>query len=335
MKIYFAALIFLLAGASVNGQTILSGAGSTFVHPVMSKWTAEYEKSHAGVHVNYLPVGSGAGIAQVLRGMLDFGATDAPLTDQQVSQEQVKVLHVPVVLGADVAAYNIHGVSGDLRFTPQVLADIFLGKIVRWNDVAIGAVNRGIALPDKAITVVHRSDGSGTTYVWTDFLSKVSSEWREKVGKGTSVKWPVAGLEGKGNEGVADAIRQTDGAIGYVELAFAAKGNVPFGSIQNLAGVFIKPSIKSTAAAGDSLKTIPADLRISLTDAPGIESYPVVSLSWILIPLNLRGTPKGQAVINFLSWVLTDGQKFTTDLLYAPVPAAVSERARQALKQLQ
>jgi phosphate transport system substrate-binding protein len=300
----------------------------------MSRWTAEYGKTHPNVRISYLPTGSGTGIAQVVQGMLDFGATDAPLTDHQEAEAQVKVVHIPVVLGADVVAYNLPGVSSELRFTPETLANIFLGKITKWNDNAILAANPGIALPDKSIVIVHRSDGSGTTYVWTDYLSKVSPEWKEKAGKGITVKWPVQGLEGKGNEGVSEVIRQTEGAIGYVELAFATKNKIAFGSVQNSSGAFIKPSIKSTAAAGESVKTIPDDLRLSFTDAPGAESYPIASLSWVLVPVSSRGSPKGQAIVDFLSWVLADGQKLTADLLYAPVPPLVVERAKQALKQL-
>ena len=322
----------LLFPSAAAAQVTLSGAGSTFVEPIMAKWIAEYQKKRSDVVINYLPIGSGAGIAQTMRGMLDFGATDAPLTDDQLSRSTTKIIHVPVVIGSDVPAYNLQSTKSELKFTPEILAKIFLGQITIWNDPAIRSANPGIALPEKAIVVVHRSDGSGTTYVWTDYLSKVSTEWKQRVGKGTAVKWPV-GIEGKGNEGVAAAIRQTDGAIGYLELAYAVRGKIEYGSVQNAAGRFIKATVESTSAAATSEKEIPTDLRVSISDAPGAESYPVASFSWVLLPANLRGTPKGKALADFLAWIVGDGQKFTADLSYAPLPGSVALQARKAIEQ--
>ena len=330
--------VFLLIFAGIAltstaiAQVALSGAGSTFVAPIMAKWVAEYEKKHSDAQINYLPIGSGAGIAQTIRGMLDFGATDAPLTDDQMSKSSTKITHIPVVIGADVPAYNLQATKSDLRFTPEVLARIFLGEITRWNDAAIRSANPGVMLPDKPIVVVHRSDGSGTTYVWTEYLSKVSPEWKQRVGKGTSVKWPT-GIEGKGNEGVAAAVRKTDGAIGYLELDYAIRDKIAYGTVQNAAGEFIKATVETTSAAAANEKELPPDLRVSISNAPGANSYPIASFSWVLVPANLHGTPKGKALADFLLWVVGDGQKFAPDLFYAPLPEGVAAQARKTIEQ--
>lgn len=332
MKILVVALLLAASSALSIGQTALNGAGSTFVEPIMARWITEYERHHPDVQFSYLGVGSGAGIAQTMRGMLDFGATDAPLTDVQLSKSSTKIIHVPVIIGSDVPAYNLPSIKAELKFTPAILARIFLGEITRWDDAAIRSANPGISLPEKAIVVIHRSDGSGTTYVWTEYLSKVSAEWKQRVGKGTTVKWPV-GVEGKGNEGVAVAIRQTDGAIGYLELAYAVKDKIAYGSVQNAAGQFIKATVESTAAAAAGEKELPPDLRVSISDAPGAESYPIASFSWVLLPTSLRGTPKGRELANFLTWVVGDGQRFAPDLFYAPLPQSVAAQARKVIEQ--
>ena len=331
-RVFFLAVVGIGLGSTASAQVVLSGAGSTFVAPIMAKWVAEYQKKHSDVQINYLPIGSGAGIAQTIRGMLDFGATDAPLTDDQMSKSSTKITHIPVVIGADVPAYNLQSTRSELRFTPEVLARIFLGEITRWNDAAIRSANPGVLLPDKPIVVVHRSDGSGTTYVWTEYLSKVSPEWKQRVGKGTNVKWPT-GIEGKGNEGVAAAVRQTDGAMGYLELAYAIRDKIAYGTVQNAAGEFIKATVETTSAAAANEKELPPDLRVSISNAPGANSYPIASFSWVLVPANLHGTPKGKALADFLLWVVGDGQKFAPDLFYAPLPEGVASQARKTIEQ--
>ena len=326
------ALLFLSISAILStAQTALNGSGSTFVSPIMAKWVTEYEKAHRDVQISYMPNGSAAGMAQVTRGLVDFGATDAPLTNDQLSKADIKVIHVPVIIGADVPAYNLKSVKADLRFTPQILAGIFLGRITRWNDAAIAAANPGVSFPDEFITVVHRSDGSGTTYVWTEYLSKASPEWKQKVGQGTSVKWPT-GVEGKGNEGVSAAIRQTEGSIGYLELAYAIRDKVAYGSVQNVAGEFVKASVKSISAAASSAKT-PDDLRVSISNSSAAGSYPIASFSWVLVPTSLHGTAKGKALADFLTWVVGDGQRFAADLYYAPLPEPVAQQARRTIDQ--
>ncbi|MGA7289579.1 MAG: phosphate ABC transporter substrate-binding protein PstS, partial [Terriglobales bacterium] len=280
-------IALLLAGLAfalpVMGQTQLNGAGATFPYPMYSKWFSEYHKLHPDVEINYQSIGSGGGIRQVLNGTVDFGASDGPMTDEQLKEAKFKILHIPTVLGADVPAYNISGVNAELKFTPEALAGIFLGKIQKWNDPAITQANPGVNLPDKSIIVIHRSDGSGTTYIFTDYLSKVSKEWEAAVGKGTSVKWPV-GLGGKGNEGVAGQIRQLDGAIGYVELIYAVENKITYGSVKNAAGNFVKASLDSVTEAAASAPQMPADFRVSITNAPGKTAYPISSFTWLLIP---------------------------------------------------
>lgn len=312
-------VVVLLGSISVSGQTTIFGAGSTFVSPIMSRWAQEYHRVHPDIQISYLPNGSGAGIGLTLTGMVDFGGTDAPVSDAQLAQATVKVSHFPVILGADVPAYNVPEVQTQLRFTGQVLADIFLGKIKNWNDQAIAAINPGVRLPDRTIMVVHRFDGSGTTYIWADYLCKVSSEWKGKVGKGTSLNWPV-GIAANGNEGVSQTIQKTVGAIGYIELSYAEKKKIAFGSVQNADGAFVSASISGIEEAADSLKEIPADFRVSISNAPGRNAYPVASFSWILVPNHPKDPARKKIVMDFLAWIMTDGQRFAEELYYSPLP---------------
>jgi phosphate transport system substrate-binding protein len=298
-----------------------------------SKWFSEYSKSHSGVEINYQSIGSGGGIRQVTAGTVDFGASDMPMTDKQLQDSKTKILNLPTVLGADVPAYNIPGVTGEVKFTPEVLAGIFLGKISKWNDKAITSANPGVNFPDKDIIVVHRSDGSGTTFIWTDYLSKVSPEWKSQVGSDTSVKWPV-GLGNKGNEGVSGLIRQMSGSIGYVELIYAVQNNIPYGSVRNSAGNFIKASLESVSAAAASAPKMPPDFRVSITNAPGKDAYPIASFTWLLIPLPSKDPAKGKILNDFLNWMVTDGQKMTAALSYAPLPDNVVAKEKEAIKQV-
>jgi phosphate transport system substrate-binding protein len=314
-------------------QTTLNGAGATFPYPIYSKWFSEYHKAHSDVQVNYQSIGSGGGIRQVLAGTVDFGASDGPMTDEQLGQAKVKILHVPTVLGAVVPAYNIPGVTGEVKFTAEALAGIFLGKITTWNDKALTAANPGVNFPNQPIVVIHRSDGSGTSYIFTDYLSKVSSEWKNGPGKGTSVKWPV-GLGGKGNEGVAGMIRQMEGSIGYVELIYALQNKITYGSVKNLAGEFVKASLESVTTAAASVKSMPADFRVSITNAPGKAAYPISSFTWLLIPTKSQDPNKGKIIADLLNWCTTDGQKLTAGLSYAPLPESVVERVKEAIKQV-
>jgi phosphate transport system substrate-binding protein len=314
------------------GQTTLNGAGASFPNPIYSKWFSEYNKLHPDVQFNYQSLGSGAGIRQVVSGTVDFGASDGPMTDEQLKEAKTKILHIPTVLGAVVPAYNVAGVSGDVKFTPEVLAGIFLGKIQNWNDPALAQVNPGVKFPNQPIIVVHRSDGSGTTYIFTDYLSKVSKDWESTVGKGASPKWPV-GLGGKGNEGVAGQIRQLEGSIGYVELIYAVENKITHGSVKNAAGNFVKASLDGVTEAAASAK-MPADFRVSITDAPGKTAYPISSFTWLLIPEQSADPKKGKLIADFLQWMVTDGQKMTTQLSYAPLPASVVEKVKAAIKQV-
>ena len=312
---------------------MLNGAGATFPYPMYSKWFNEYNKLHPDVQINYQSIGSGGGIRQVLNGTVDFGASDGPMTDEQLKEAKIKILHIPTVLGADVPAYNVPGVTGDLKFTPEALANIFLGKITAWNDPAIAKANPGVKLPSDAIIVVHRSDGSGTTYIWTDYLSKVSKDWESTVGKGTSVKWPV-GLGGKGNEGVAGQIRQLKGSIGYVELIYAVENKITYGSVQNAAGTFVKASLDGVTEAAGSVKNMPADFRVSITNAPGKTAYPISSFTWLLIPVQSKDAARGKIINDFLNWMVTDGQKMTSQLSYAPLPGSVAEKVKATIQQV-
>src|SRR5215469_7351875 len=323
-------LCILALTACALAQTTLNGAGATFPYPIYSKWFSEYHNAHSDVQVNYQSIGSGGGIRQVQAGTVDFGATDGPMTDQQISESKIKVLHVPTVLGAVVPAYNIPGVSGEVKFTPAVLAGIFLGKITKWNDKAITSMNPGMNFPDQNITVAHRSDGSGTTYIFTDYLSKVSPDWQSTVGKGTSVKWPV-GIGGKGNEGVAGSIRQLPGSIGYIELIYAIQNKIPFGVVQNSSKNFIKASLASTTAAAQGVK-MPADFRVSITNPPGKDAYPIASFTWLLIPTNPADANKAKILKDFLFWMMDKGQGMVEALSYAPLPKEVVAMEKSAIQ---
>ena len=326
-------LVCALLAFPAVAQTTLNGAGATFPYPMYSKWFSEYHKLHPEIQINYQSIGSGGGIRQVINGTVDFGASDGPMTDEMLKEAKTKILHMPTVLGADVPAYNIPGVTAELKFTPEALAGIFLGKITKWNDKAITSANSGVNLPDRDIIVVHRSDGSGTTYIWTDYLSKISPEWQSQVGKGTSVKWPI-GLGGKGNEGVAGSIRQLQGSIGYVELIYAVQNNINYGSVKNTAGNFVKASLDSVTAAAASAPKMPADFRVSITNAPGKDAYPISSFTWLLIPEQSKDAAKGKILADFLNWMVTDGQKMTTALSYAPLPESVVQKEKDAIKQV-
>jgi phosphate transport system substrate-binding protein len=326
-------LVCLILATPVIAQTTLNGAGATFPNPIYSKWFSEYHKIHSDIQINYQPIGSGGGIRQVISGTVDFGASDMPMTDKQLQEAKTKILNIPTVLGADVPAYNIPGVTGEVKFTPEALAGIFLAKITKWNDKAITASNPGVNFPDMGIIVVHRSDGSGTTFIWTDYLSKVSPEWKSQAGSDTSVKWPI-GMGAKGNEGVAGMIRQLPGAIGYVELIYAVQNNIPYGSVKNSAGAFVKASLESVTAAAASAPKMPADFRVSITNAPGKDAYPISSFTWLLIPAQSKDPAKGKILADFLNWMVTDGQKMTAALSYAPLPENVAEKVKEAIKQV-
>ena len=324
----------VVAGATdVSAQTLVNGAGATFPYPIYSKWFDEYAKMDQSVRFNYQSIGSGGGIRQVTERTVDFGATDGPMTDEQLKKAPGALLHVPTVLGAVVATYNLPG-SPELKFTPDVLADIFLGKITSWNDDRIKTINPGVNLPNQSIVIVHRSDGSGTTYIWVDYLSKVSKEWAQKVGRGTSVKWPV-GLGGKGNEGVAGQVKNTPGALGYVELAYAMTNKLPAASIRNEAGQFVEPTIDSTtAAAAGAAGNMPADFRVSLTNAPGEKAYPIASFTWLLVYREQPDEVKGKAIVRFLWWATHEGQKYAPDLLYAPLPQPVVKQIEAKIREI-
>lgn len=322
--------IFALT-VGVLAQTTLNGAGASFPYPIYSKWFSEYHNQHSDVQINYQSVGSGAGIRQVQAGTVDFGATDGPMTDEQIAASKVRVLHVPTVLGAVVPAYNIPGVSGEVKFPPDVLAGIFLGKITNWSDATLAKANPDIKFPNQNITVVHRSDGSGTSYIFTDYLSKISSDWSNTTGKGTSVKWPV-GVGGKGNEGVAGMIRSLPGSLGYVELIYALQNKINYGSVKNKSGAFVKASLESTTAAAQGVK-MPPDFRVSITDPPGKNAYPIASFTWLLIPTNPADKKKAQMLKDLVQWCLTTGEAMVTSLSYAPLPKEVADKALDTLKQ--
>lgn len=326
-------VVCVLLAAPLYGQTTLNGAGATFPNPMYSKWFAEYSKLHPEVQINYQPIGSGGGIRQVTAGTVDFGASDMPMTDKQLQDAKIKILNIPTVLGAVVPAYNIPAVSGEVKFTPEVLSGIFLGKISRWNDKAIASANPGMNFPDKEIIVVHRSDGSGTSFIWTDYLSKVSPDWKTQVGADTSVKWPV-GMGGKGNEGVSGLVHQLSGSIGYVELIYAVQQKINYGSVRNSSGNFVKASLESVTAAAGSAPKMPADFRVSITNAPGKDAYPIASFTWLLIPTPSKDANKGKILQDFLSWMVTDGQQMTSALTYAPLPDNVAAKVKEAVKQV-
>jgi phosphate transport system substrate-binding protein len=331
--------VSLLAVSASMAALSLTGAGATFPYPIYSKWFDEFHKKNSDVEINYQSLGSGAGIRQVTEGTVDFGASDGPMNDDQLKAYQAKHgfprLHFPTVLGADVPTYNIPGVSGELNFTPDALAGIFLGHISKWNDPAIAGANKGVNLPANDIVVIHRSDGSGTTYIWTDYLSKVSSDWKDKVGKGTSVSWPV-GLGGKGNENVAGLVKQTPNSIGYVELIYAIQTKMPYGKVKNSSGDFIKADLASvSAAASGAIKTMPDDFRVSITNAPGKTAYPISSFTWLLIPSKFSDAAKRDALKGFVQWMLADGQNYAESLAYAKLPPEVVAKEVKALSKIQ
>ena len=324
----------LVAGTAAQQKVQINGAGATFPYPIYSKWFAEHNKLHPDVEINYQSIGSGGGIRQITNGTVFFGATDGPMTQDQLLQAPGKILHFPTVLGADVPVYNIPNVTAELKFTGAVLADIFLGKITKWNDPALAKLNTGVNLPATDITVVHRSDASGTSYIWVDYLAKVSPEWKSKVGVATAVNWPV-GLGGKGNEGVAGLVTQTPGSIGYVELIYALQNKISFGTVQNLAGEFVKASEASvTAAAAGSALKMPADFRVSITNAEGKGVYPVSSFTWLLLYESPKDKAQSKIMVDFVKWALTDGQKFAGSLGYAPLPEAVVKLEMAALQKV-
>ena len=330
-------LLCVLLPLAGFGQTTLNGAGATFPYPIYSKWFSEYHKLHSDIQINYQSIGSGGGIRQVTEGTVQFGASDMPMTDDQLKEAQAKlktrVLNIPTVLGAVVPAYNVPGVSAEIKFTPAMLAGIFLGTISNWNDKAISAANPGVSFPSQEIIVVHRSDGSGTTFIWTDYLSKVSPDWKSQVGSGTSVKWPK-GLGGKGNEGVAGSIRQLPGSIGYIELIYAVQNKIPYGSVQNASGTFLKASLEGVTAAAASAPKMPADFRVSITNAPGKDAYPISSFTWLLVPSQSKDAATGKILADFLSWMATEGQSMTSALSYAALPESVSAKVKDSIKQV-
>jgi phosphate transport system substrate-binding protein len=334
--------LLLLAGTGIvlaDNPLSINGAGASFPYPMYSKWFDEYHKKNGNIQINYQSIGSGGGIKQVTEGTVDFGASDGPMNDDQLKAFQDKhgfgILHFPTVLGADVPTYNIPGVTSELNFTPDAIAGIFLGKITKWNDPAIAGANKGVSLPANDIVVVHRSDGSGTSYIWTDYLSKVSDDWKNKVGKGTSVNWPV-GLGGKGNEGVAGLIKQTPNSFGYVELIYAIQNSMPYGKVKNSSGTIVKADLASvTAAAAGAAKDMPPDFRVSITNAPGKNAYPISSFTWLLIPEKFSDAGKRDAIKGFVTWMLTDGQSQTEALSYAKLPKEVVAMEKQALAKVQ
>jgi phosphate transport system substrate-binding protein len=326
-------LAVALATATLGAQQTvqINGAGATFPYPIYSKWFAEYNKLHPNVQINYQPQGSGAGIKQLQSKTVFFGATDGPMTQDQLLASPGPILHFPTVLGGVVPVYNIPNVSQELKFTGDVLARAFLGAITKWNDPAIAKLNPDVNLPNTDITIVHRAEGSGTTYIWVDYLSKVSPDFKKRVGVATSVQWPV-GLGGKGNEGVSGLVTQTPGSLGYVELIYALQQKINYGSVQNMNGKFVKASTASvTAAANSAASKMPADFRVSITNAPGDDVYPISSFTWLLLYENAADKAQAKIMVDFMKWALGDGQKFAPDLGYAPLPQSVIEQELKAL----
>ncbi len=332
--VVMAATLAIGAAGSAQAQLQLNGAGATFPYPIYSKWFSVYQQVDTSCRFNYQSIGSGGGIKQITDQTTDFGASDGPMTDEQLGAAPGKIMHVPTVMGAVVLTYNIEGVKTGLQLTPELITDVFSGKVTKWNDPALVAANPGVTLPAKDIVVVHRSDGSGTSYIFTDYLSKVSKDWLNKVGRGTSVSWP-AGLGGKGNEGVTGLVKQTPGALGYVELIYALSNDLPFASVKNQAGAFVKPSLESvTAAAAGVADTMPDDFRVSITNAPGQAAYPISGMTWLLVYEKQKDAEKGKKLVKFLDWALRDGQKYANDLHYAPLPPAVATKAQASLSKI-
>jgi phosphate transport system substrate-binding protein len=328
----------LTVGAASAQQVLINAGGATFPYPMYSKWFDEYHKKVPNIAINYASIGSGGGIAQVTAGTVDFGASDGPMSDEQMKAFQDKrgsaILHFPTVLGAAVPTYNIPGVTAQLNFTGDALAGIFLGKITKWDDPEIAKANVGVKLPSNNIVVVHRSDNSGTTYIWTDYLAKVSKDWATKPGRGTSVDWPV-GLGGKGSEGVAGSIQQTANSVGYIELTYAIQNKMTYGKVKNAAGEFVQASLASVTAAAAAMKDMPEDFRVSITNAPGKGVFPVSSFTWLLIPAKITDPAKKKAIKDFLAWMLADGQKMTEALSFAQLPKAVVAKELKAIDKIQ
>jgi phosphate transport system substrate-binding protein len=329
-----AAPLLAMFAITARAETNLNGAGASFPYPIYSKWFSEYRKANPDVQINYQSIGSGGGIRQLQAGTVDFGASDMPLNDDQLKDMGKPIIQFPTVIGSVVPAYNLPNGSAEIKFTPEALVGIFMGKITKWNDQALSSANPGVKLPNQDIVVVHRSDGSGTTFVWTDYLSKVSPEFKSQVGSGTSVKWPV-GLGGKGNEGVAGTVKQQPGAIGYVELIYALQNKIPFGAVKNASGKFVKASLESTtAAAGAFVKNMPPDFRVSITNAPGGDAYPIASFTYLLVPTQWQDEAKKKAMVGFLNWMLDKGQPMAKELNYAPLPQEVVGKEKARIKEI-
>jgi phosphate transport system substrate-binding protein len=331
--------VCLAALAAAQGALTINAAGATFPYPIYSKWFDVYHTQHPNIQINYQSIGSGGGIRQLTAGTVDFGASDMPMNDDQIKDYQSKngsgILHFPTVIGAVVPTYNVPKVSTDLKFTEKALVGIYMGAITKWNDPEIAKANPGVSLPTDDIVVVHRSDGSGTSFIWTDFLSKASGDWKSKVGAGASINWPV-GLGGKGNEGVSGLIKQTPDSIGYVELIYALQNNIAFGLVQNPDGKFVKASLESvTAAAAGAAKSMPDDFRVSITNAPGAAAYPISSFTWLLIPQTIKDSAKRDAIKIFLKWMLTDGQQYNEALSYAKLPKPVADKELKEISKIQ
>jgi phosphate transport system substrate-binding protein len=338
VKILSVLAVLLVLGTiavAQGGQVLLNAAGATFPYPIYSKWFDQYHQVHPNVQINYQSIGSGGGISHLLDKTVDFGASDGPMSDEQLKQSGVPILHFPTVLGAAIPTYNVKGIQGELNFTPEALSGIFLGKVTKWNDPAIASANTGMKLPGDDIVVVHRSDGSGTSYIWTDYLSKVSPEWMTKVGKATSVNWPV-GLGGKGNEGVSALVEQTPGSIGYVELIYAIQNHMSYGKVKNSSGAFVKADLASVSAAAAAVaKNMPDDFRVSITNPAGKDAYPIASFTWLLIPAKISDTAKRDVVKDFLKWMVTDGQNSCEPLAYAKLPKEVVAKEMKAIALVQ
>jgi phosphate transport system substrate-binding protein len=325
--------MLLLASGGVAQAQKLTGAGATFPYPIYSKWFSEYSAAHPGVEINYQQIGSGGGIKQVTSGLVDFGASDVTMNDDQLSSSKVKLIHIPTVLGAVVPIFNVTGVK-DLKFSPDVLADIFLGKITSWNDARIVKDNPGVNLPSETINIIHRAEGSGTSFIFTDYLSKVSKDWLNGPGRGSALNWPK-GIGGKGSEGVAGLVRQLPGSISYVELTYALQNHIAYGEVKNAAGNWVKASIEGVTEAAASVKQMPADYRVSITNAPGAQAYPISSFTWLLIPVKSADGAKGKVLKDFLNWMLNSGENEVTSLYFAPLPKALVEKEHATVNNLQ
>lgn len=334
LKKFGLGLVLALGLAGSASALSINGAGSTFIYPLASKWFYEYNQK-TGIEFNYQSIGSGAGIRQLVAGTVDFGASDAMMSNVQMDNLASPILHIPATMGAVAVAYNIADVGSGMKLDAKVLSAIFMGKITNWNDAAIAALNPAMTLPDKAITIVHRADGSGTTNIFTDYLSKVSPEWKAAVGKGTAVKWPV-GVGAKGNEAVAGEIGQIDGSVGYLEYAYVLQNKMSYALIRNKAGMYPEPSIASVSKAAEgALKDMPADFRVSFTNAPGAESYPICGFTWILVYKHIKDADKGKAIVDFLNWAMDDGQKMAPALYYAPLPDSLVEKIKAKIATIQ